>query len=648
MKKYILLIFFISLVATCLLYTGKGFFATGEEGIPLLNPQRTLSVYSSVWYETGTGYPLPVNLPRTTFFALAIILNHIFSDWIVQRIIFFLLIFTGQFSMFLLARRIVGKDNETAVIAGLFYYFNLYVMSQIWQRFLYTDIFAWAYLPLFLLLVMLYFQKGSLRYLTLLLLSSLLFSDSFGQPALVLTFLVPFLIFIFLSYDLSHDEKKSVKKFFSRCAIFSISFIVVNFWWIYPYATLGSVSFSLVSDWRDNIASLQGVSQYFPTFTLLLLRQDFLFGKGSTIYTFYSQSWVFILNILVVIIMFLGIIASRTKPFWKYIFILLFIGWFISKGSNPPLGLVFYATLFKMIPQTALLRNPYEKFGIVFVLAYTIFFAYGFSSLVKYFPAKFKKVCIIFIVIFSMFGITFPLWNGSLYRPIVIYPQSDYVRINNLLNKDKSDGRILVLPMIPGDSVHYYWMYRGLEPSEFLFDRPAISKTLRAEYYDTAYMSLYNEFILNKNYNKTLADFNIRYLLLHNDQDSKASGASASAQVREHLRHNTKVKLIINTGSLSLYKFISEIPSLFVVEGKVTPREFYKKIDNIHYKIYISNATIPYRLIFKETYNSRWNASIDNNIVATHALVYNYANEWNISRKGNYIINVVFRIYPWK
>ncbi len=206
-----------------------------------------------------------------------------------------------------------------------------------------------------------------------------------------------------------------------------------------------------------------------------------------------------------------------------------------------------------------------------------------------------------------------------------------------------------MLPIIPGDSVNYKWGYRGVEPSEFLFDRDSVSKTLRAKYFDEKYMDLYTKFIDGGDYNQDLSEMNIKYLVLNNDLIPEASGASSSAQVRAVINHNSKIKLSKTIGALDIYEYKPNTDSsLFAVSGTSLTSVSYKKISSTHYSIGIKSANEPYEFIFKETFNPLWLARVNGVILDKHFLKYSYANAWEINKKGDYNIDVVFKVWPWE
>lgn len=634
-------------------FRGGNFLGSGEEGLSLYSPEKTARLYRYAWFETGTGIPIPVYLPRAPLFSAVAVLTRLkLPIFAVQALVFIALFITAELSVFWLVYEFIGQSKKPLVagFAAIFYLFNPYTLSQVWARFLYSGMFAWAFLPLFLFLWIKCLRPRRLSWFLVFLLSTLIFSNAFGQPAYLFTLWIP--AGLFFAIELWRNRKKgeeAARLFFNSLAILAL-WVLVNLWWIYPCIKVGTSAFSEISAWKTNFDTLRGVSKYFPTSQIILLRQGFLFGKESYLYNFYHRPWVYAINMGVLSIAILGLITSRREKNWPYLAVLAFIGWFVSKGTNPPLGYSFFKFLFFNFPFTAALRNSYEKFGLVWLLPYSIFFALGAGWIYRRLRPKIREIVVGIVLVLSCCVLVWPMWTGDVFAKNVRVEVPDYYKqANDFLNKDKNDGRLLMLPIIPGDGVAYTWGYRGVEPSEFLFDRPAVSKIFRTKYADEKYRELYNAFINDKNYNKFLDEMNIKYLVLHHDLDAKLSNASSSAQAEDTLKKNPKINFIKKIGELSVYEYIENTnASLFITEGEDAPSISYQKLNTTHYTINVQNAKNPYKLIFKETFNHLWKARIDGEKLDEHFLIYNYANGWQIKRCGDYTINIVFKVWPWE
>lgn len=640
----------ISLLLVLIWFSKGKMLAGGEEGLWLLDPLRVFRLYSSSWVEIGLGMVMPFFLPRITIISLAILLSSFFPAWVYQALLYWFLLASGGVGVLLLTKEIMKtKEIMIPLFAALFYVFNLYTQSQVWMRFISTGMFAWAYLPVFLFLWVKWAREGHLKWLIVLLISSSLYSNAFGTAAFLFTLWIPLAIF-FLYEILLSGEKDTFRKLILRGTVGFFSWFIFNFWWIFPYYKLSSLSITGFEGWKPNFDILQSVSQYFSTFQIILLRQSYLFGPGTSWYSFYVQPWTIGVSLGVFLISMVGLIAYRREDWWKFVASILFVGWFVSKGTNQPLGGAFFKLLFSTLPAVDALRNSYEKFGIVWLLPLSIFFALGLDWIFRKLRPSTGKITVSLLLILFCGILVWPMWTGDVFaRSLYVNIPSYYQEANAYLDREIDDGRILQLPMIGGDSVGYDWGYRGVEPSEFLFDKPSVSKILRAKYFDDKYLDLYRRFVAGESYNESLDEMNIQYLVLHNDLLPEASGASTSAQTRLIINKNPDIHLLKTFGDLDIYEYKSmDNRSLFSADGSNPPVITYKKKSPTRYLVSIRGASSPFKLIFKGTYNDLWEAKLDGEKLRNHSLIYDYANGWDVNKEGDYNIEVVFKIWPWE
>lgn len=655
-KKLIVPLVFFALTLTVLInWFGDGLLmGGGEEGFSIFNHR---SVFSQIdlWQEVGTGYLMPAYITRLAPIIFVSILRFVKLPIITtQAIFYFVMIYSGLIGFYIFSNEVFKNSKRVKFISffsSTFYFFNLYSQSQVFGRFLYSSIALWSLTPIFLFCFIKWMETLKLKWLVCLVFVSNIYSLAFSQPAHVLALWAPLFIWVFVKIIEVKKNRSSVIRTF---LVAFISWIVFSLWWIYPYFKLGTLAFGQKLSISSNLSSLQGVSQYFPTKEIILLRQSFLFGPSSNIYEFYSSNLIYFISIVVFILFVVGIVKLEKNKNRLFILVTLFVGWFVSKGSNPPLGKVFFEFLFSNFGFTQSLRNSYEKFGLVFLIAYALLYGVGLSFVTSKFKNLFSRMFFVFVIIsVSCVVLVWPMWNGNLFTKslhvkIPIY----YEQANVYLNTIKNDGRILHLPIIGGDTVGYKWGYRGVDPAEFLFDKPSVSKILRDKYFDDKYLALYSNFTGKKDYSKQLGEMNVRYLVLHEDLVPEVSGASSSAEVKETLSQNSKIRELKNFGELTVYEYVDKtLPSsLFKTEeDALSPTTVnYRKSDAVSYEVNIKNATsAPFKLIFKETYNDLWEARINGEKINDHFVAYDYANGWKIQKEGDYLIKIVFKVWPW-
>ncbi len=188
--KHYLLFFLTSLLIVAIWFSGKQLLAGGEEGLSIFN-DRSLSTQIWPWqgYNLGIGstiYPNKI-VPVAIIKALAVSPE---DYWIFQAGMYFVLILTGLIGMYHFTSLFVQDKTQlggVSFIAPPFYFFNLFTMTQVFNRFIYSYIFTRAYLPLFLYMFIKWMQSLKFYWLIFIILTSLLFSYAFTNPANVMT-----------------------------------------------------------------------------------------------------------------------------------------------------------------------------------------------------------------------------------------------------------------------------------------------------------------------------------------------------------------------------------------------------------------------------------------------------------------------------
>src|SRR3989344_8784059 len=130
------------------------FYGGGDVGLTTYNPKRIAEVISKIWWEdTAPGFPRPQGLASLpTEVVLSVLQNFGLPFYLIQASLFGVLIFLMGLGMYFLALDLFGKDKKgMALLAGLFYVVNPYMMVQVWHRFVHSTFFLAAGLPFILL-----------------------------------------------------------------------------------------------------------------------------------------------------------------------------------------------------------------------------------------------------------------------------------------------------------------------------------------------------------------------------------------------------------------------------------------------------------------------------------------------------------------
>ncbi len=648
----IAILLIVSAVVVFSWFRSGNFIGGGEESLSTWNSLKMVSTYGSSWIDIGLGYPSPFWLPRIPVYFLTYFLSNFFNPSNIQAILFWILTSSAGVGMYFLAKRLLGaKRKLISLLAALFYILNLYTLSQVWARFVFAGFFAWASLPLLLFLWIKWFEDGKYKFLFLFILFSVLFSSAYSHPAFILSFWLVALLFSIFKIAAKETKAQSKQFYIFRIVLGILIWAFAHIWWIYPYFKLQSSVVSNLYDWKYDFATLGGVSVDSKIIDVLLLRQKFFFERLDYWGNFYKGTFSYLVSFSILIITFFGLVKARVLKDYKFLWILALISFFVCKGTNPPFGNAFFSFLFQHVPLARAFRSSYEKFGTVWLMVYSIFFAYGFGFIYQKAAHIWKFILVGVFVPLVLVVLVWPMWKDTPFSPIasVVVP-SDYKIADDYLKEQNITGRILSLPIIPGEGVKYNWgetSYYGLEPSDMLFSNPVISRTVRYKYTDDKYKEVYDALVQRKNIDKLLSETDVEYLIFHNETDSKYSGASSSAEVKETLKKYPEVKFLKSIGFLDIYKNTKHLPnSRIFVEGDVSYE--YSKINSGHYVVNITNADRPFKLILKTSFSPLWIVRIHKQIIRDHDLAYDYANGWSVDKNGNYIIDLVFKIWPWE
>lgn len=641
----------ISLIIVSIWYRGVDFYGGGEEGLSLWRPEKSFLTAKNVWLDVGLGYPSPFFMPRTPFYALATFFTKFISVRSFQQLFFAVNIVIAFSGTYLLVKNFVKKNIYLAFISGLFYVFNLYTMSQVFARFVYTGIIAWAFIPIFLYVFAKWIEGGRVKHLILFLLLNFITSHAYSHPSyiLIIWFMLGFWYLIFM---LKSPYKLTISKRFFGILIL---WIFTNIWWIYPMLKLaGSASGNpSIRGWEYDFSTLQGLSRDFTNLDVFFLRQKYFFERSGLWGEFYKTSVTYLLSFISFFLVLVGLFKKKVIHNKAFFVFLLFIGWFLSKGVNVPFGSIFYENLFQTMPLLGMFRNSYEKLGVIFLLSYSVFFSAGVLAIGSLFSRKIKGMFLILVMLFIPGFLVWPMWTGKVFSNLARVSVPEYYRqVNEFLNESKLDLRVLSLPFVPGEGVNYTWEggnYYGLEPSEFLFDRPFVSWIIPNSYAGDKSKEIVNLLAANQLPDELLKELGVGQIVFHHDMNTSYSGAESLEKTAKMLNNHQGLDYLTKIGGLAIYSFRGEEGLVSVeTDCQYKPALDYKKLSARRYTINIQGAQCPFNLILKTTYHEFWQSKIVGNNLADHYKAYGYANGWKVERLGDYKIDTVFKIWPWE
>ncbi len=694
----------VALILVSIWFKNGDFLATGEDGLTLYNPARSLKLYNTSWTEIGIGMAGSIYSPLIplTFLQLKTLdLNLSLIQF--QKILFFVLLAVGMLSAYYLTKELLESELDfrelhiAGFLAGLFYVFNPVSMLGVWLRFIYQFMFLYALVPLLFLFFLKGLKRRKLRYTIVISLISLPFCYAFGgSPAMVpLVWILPGIYILTFFFLQSNDER--TKRFILLYSFVSLMiWILFNIWWIIPMKDYFT-AFTSTSSGNDliyNINTLKSNSQDFTLVNVIRLIHGGFLYRGEVFGSIYKSLPFVLLSWVLPAVALFGILKIRDKFLKKFLMISTITLVFLAKGTSLPLGDI-QIFLFKVFPPMQLYRNPLEKWGLLLPSIFMLIFAIGSIKLFSMSKSKIKRSILVVIVIAYFLIFHWPFLTGEIVgykdRKIAVEVPKSFEQANKILG---AEHRLLSLPMTGGASGKYTWnkAFQGHEASEYLFDSPVISKAFGGDSYSELFVKLsYDDKLSVINKAQLFAsdlvvlrkDLNLKGLELPDDAFKKSQEMITSASLERILDYpefsifkvpeNRVVPIIFSPPSVI---FVESIPSLLVLveqnkidlqksiyicEGPscipnmpVNKADFHNltspekvtftKISPSLYRVNILGNKGKFILTFLQSYYPDWKLRINNQQLdeSKHFVANGFANGFIIDQKGN---NLDFDIF---
>ncbi|MDP2685137.1 MAG: alpha-(1-_3)-arabinofuranosyltransferase family protein, partial [bacterium] len=315
---------------------------------------------------------------------------------------------------------------------------------------------------------------------------SILTSYVYGTPAFILAIWLLWLTFLLIKLKLNFHKQQERKFIIIYTLILFISWVGLNTWWLLHFLESSKVfigQFSATELHQRSSDVVEDLKVYTkPEFVLRGLNAYYHYGNLDWGNFYLSRFAIFISWIPSILIFFTLLIRENyRKTYWIFLVSLTVIVIFISKGVNAPLG-GLNKLAYDYIPVLAVLRNPYEKIGILLIIPYSLLFALGCSQAMQFLKSinrSMIKLFILSLVIISVGILVWPMWKGEIFRTakgksyfqVPVY----YAEASKWFEGRSDDTRILHLPLAPGESVDYDWGYTGIEPSQLFFPGSSIA-----------------------------------------------------------------------------------------------------------------------------------------------------------------------------
>lgn len=563
------LILLLPLVLNIIWFKNGNIMGTAESGLPFYNFQIAYNSNKDAWAFYALGHPVNIGVAAApTYWFLTKLQNLHISGFIVQATFLWLIFIVSGFAIYKLVSELFPDIDEFHILLSvLFYWFNPFSLVNIWSRFLNNFFFFYALLPLSVYLLIRGYKTRKYIYAIWIGLTSAILS--YGLTSIAFDFLL-WTIFLYFSIFFFLTHKKD-RNFIIKFLILTIFFwIMANFWWIsqvFSYLLLGSFnavsSTSFKTDTNFNTFSLISERLGQLTYIFRLKHAEFFNNNVLDWIKIFLFSPIVLFEFLISGIFLLPLIFRR-----KNIYVLMFSGLmlisiFFAKGDSPPLGEIFDRA-FLSFSFLQLFRNPFEKIGFILSFSATILFAVGcfeVERLVGRRRITYRSILLFFLLV--IWG--FPFWTGYVFTASeaptnklevgyqVKVPDS-YKDISQWLAAQNSNFRLVVLP-IGSEGITYKWEkgYSGVELSNQLFPKSAISFNTNIPFYDDISSNLERLFLTKEGITKIMDILNSKYILIRKDIDWKIRNMRDPDSIR------TRMDKI---ASASGYRKVKEIDNL--------------------------------------------------------------------------------------
>lgn len=708
--KKIYPVFFIVLLCAVIIaiwFKDGKLLATGEEGLMLVNPDRAIEIYKYSWNEVGSGGAFPGwNAILPLFYLESYIINLGFPLWIFQETLFFLLMSIGALSIYYLCKELLKsniKDKlviKAAFIAGIFYILNPVSLLGVWYRFLYEFMFFYALAPLFFYLYVVGVKNRSTAFVIIAPFITLLFSV-FASPAppLLLWFL-PFSYSLILAFIQPSEIRVKFKIFplvyFTLVFIF---WILINFWWIFPYIEFSKASyFADKTSFIHAVNTLKANSKDFTLDNVIRLIHGGFLYKNEAFGNIYKNPIFLLFSWLIPIITVYGLLKLKTGQIKLLFTSCLILLLFLAKGTSPPLGNIFI-WLFSNVGILHVFRNTLEKFGMVMPIIYAPLFGFGLSTLLNKIQGFKKRISLFILALASLTVYNWPFFTGALAtfgtRDIRVEVPSSFQEANNsMLGKDHI---ILSIPVMGGASGFYKWEYgyKGADASPYLFNHPVINIFYDATSFSGQMLVAFSNGYLN-NLVGISQLFSADIISFRKDTDVPAFGYNLDALERsKKMINQSNLQRIFDSQQVSLWTLPPEliVPVIHTphsVRFGQSPQELisllennqfdpkaeayictsedkcnpylssqdisqiqintipekieFKKVSPVNYDIKVSNNKGRFLLVFNNNFHPGWTAFVGDKPISSdrHIIANGYANGFIIDQIGSFEISLRF------
>ncbi|HSX09829.1 MAG TPA: hypothetical protein VLF93_06765 [Candidatus Saccharimonadales bacterium] len=570
-----------------------------------------------------------------TYLSFTTTFSYLGLSWIAITIIFWLLpTFLGSFFfMKFFFAYLFPKIAKYSFIAGAIYSINTYILLVVLGGQMGVGL-AYSLVPLVLLSFIKTFNRPTLRasLLTGLVLALQLLLD---VRFVYMTLIVVFAYWIFISRSIQ------LRFLLYSFVIPAVCTILLNSFWILPTLFHGGSAVS------SNLASSNSFSFFsfadFPH-ALGFLHPNWpenIFGKV------YFMNWQFL---LLPVVAFSGLLFIDTKQFKKteikketllFFSVLLLLGVFLAKGSNPPFEQV-NQFIYSSIPGMRMFRDS-TKWYTVIAIGYSILIPFSLYFIYQFLLEKLpkKKSLLISSFYFVVVGAFFVYLISPVfvyqYRSMTFHKIPDgYVQLEKFLYSQKNFSRTLWIPQVQRYAF-FSPVHPAVSPNELLHVT-STSKVLTM--------------LPQKKTEHLIEDAGVEYIIVPFDSEKelflrdRKYDEKSYKKVISTLNSDKWLKRVNDFGGNVVYQVPHPKDHFWSTSKNTTVSYIY--INPTHYIVTLKNAKKNGQLIFSESFDNGWTATITNSTFQSISKTYDEQfNSFVLPKDGDYTMDIFYEPQKW-
>src|SRR3972149_8440545 len=185
-KKYSwqLLVVLSSLALVTIWFRGKNLLGAAESALPFYDLQIEYEMTRWSWSSPGVGNSAGnITASFPTYWLLSQVQKAGLPGYIIETGLFWFILLVSGISIGYLSKEFFPRLTQKFVILCVFFYwFNPFVLVNVWNRFLYNHMFFWSLLPLAWLVFLKGLRLKDIRFSIYVALTTVIFSYALTSP----------------------------------------------------------------------------------------------------------------------------------------------------------------------------------------------------------------------------------------------------------------------------------------------------------------------------------------------------------------------------------------------------------------------------------------------------------------------------------